>query len=178
MRKVLFWLAVLLPLVLSAAPAVASGGGGCGRPITEGAGTSVEISEYCFEPAVLYTSPGEVITWTNRDPTMHDVIGTSAAWGSYESLRHGATRTQTFDKPGVYAYVCTWHPGMSGAVVVGDGGLERLDIAPVSNVQAGGQPDDVDAGPGLGWTILGLWTTLALVLLVGALWRQRRKIGS
>src|SRR5688572_1557851 len=138
MRKVLFSLAILVPLALQAVPAVASGGGGCGGPISEGAGTSVDITGYCFEPTVLYASPGETVTWTNQDPTRHDVLGSNAAFGSYEALRQGTNATNTFDRPGVYPYVCTWHPGMSGAIVVGDGGFERLDLAPVSQVQAGG----------------------------------------
>ena len=29
--------------------------------------------------------------------------------------------TATFDEPGVYPWACWYHPGMTGAIVVGDG---------------------------------------------------------
>jgi plastocyanin len=163
-------------LVLPTVPALASGGGGCGAELTEAAGTSVDISEYCFVPTVLYVSPGEEITWTNQDPTRHDVLGSAAAWGSFESLRQGATATHSFDRPGVYPYVCTWHPGMSGAVVVGDGGLDRLDIAPVSLVRASGEahPSDEDDRSAIGLAALGLSVGLALMFVVGMVSRRGR----
>jgi plastocyanin len=174
MRKVLAVSAVLLMLVaLGAGAAAASGGGGCGEDVTEEAGKSVAISQYCFEPAVLYASPGTVITWTNQDPDRHTVLGSNGAWGSFEALRSGATASYSFDKPGVYAYVCTWHPGMSGAVVVGDGGLERLDIAPVSRVLAGGRADD--QGPGAGIIVIALAGGAALMLLITAGFSRRKR---
>jgi plastocyanin len=103
-----------------AGPADASGGGGCGEPITEERGTEVEIEGFCFTPTVLYAAPGETVTWTNRDGVRHNVGGANLAWGSFEQLKYEESISHTFSEPGVYSYVCTLHPGMVGTVVVGD----------------------------------------------------------
>lgn len=110
---------VVLALVPTT-PAVASGGGGCGEPITEDRGTEVEIEAFCFTPTVLYAAPGETVTWTNLDGVPHNVGGANLAWGSFEQVKRGRSISQTFSEPGVYSYVCTLHPGMVGTVVVGD----------------------------------------------------------
>jgi plastocyanin len=110
---------VVLALV-SAVPAQASGGGGCGEPITKGSGTEVEIEAFCFDPTVLYADPGDTVTWTNRDGVPHNVGGANMAWGSFEQLRRGESISHAFSERGVYSYVCSLHPGMVGTVVVGD----------------------------------------------------------
>ena len=66
-----------------------------------------------------YTQPGETVTWANQDGFDHNVAGANGAWGSFEILRKEKTASYTFSEPGVYAYVCTVHPGMVGTVVVG-----------------------------------------------------------
>jgi plastocyanin len=100
--------------------AMASGGGGCGRPVTDARGTAVDISEYCFVPTVLRVQPGKTVTWTNLDPA-HTVLGANGTWGSFAIIRFDKTATYRFARRGVYPYVCTLHPGMVGAIVVGDG---------------------------------------------------------
>ncbi len=170
MRAMLLVLSLATPIVGASQTALASGGGGCGGPITEAAGTAVAIEQFCFEPTVLYVEPGEEVTWTNRDPTRHDVLGSNATWGSYEALERTATRSHVFTRAGVYPYVCTWHPGMSGAVVVGDGGLERLDLAPVSQVAKGdGQLIDVSRARELAAAMVG-----GMILLGGLAIARRR----
>jgi plastocyanin len=115
-------------------PAAASGGGGCGGPVTRGTGDAVEIERFCFGPTILYTQPGQVVTWTNRDGFPHVVAGANVVWGSFQELLQGDSLTYRFAKPGVYPYVCSLHPGMVGAVVVGDGGAAAT---PVTSAQAG-----------------------------------------
>ncbi len=173
MRKPLVLSMAVLALLVVPVGAAASGGGGCGGPQTEAVGTSVAIDQFCFEPTVLYAASGEEITWTNQDPTRHDVLGANAAWGSFEALRPNATASETFDEPGVYPYVCTWHPGMSGAVVVGDGGLERLDIANVARVQAGGQSSANDEAASSAGTIALVAGVVLVSLFVLGIARRR-----
>jgi plastocyanin len=100
--------------------AVASGGGGCGRPVTDSGGVTVSIRSFCFGPTVLRTDPGAVVTFRNSDRTPHTVLGANGAWGSYGTLRPGQEAAYRFVRSGVYPYVCTYHPGMVGVVVVGD----------------------------------------------------------
>ncbi|MGZ8651384.1 MAG: cupredoxin domain-containing protein [Actinomycetota bacterium] len=102
---------------------VASAGGGChaGGP-TRGQGDTVELVDLCFASTVLYVEPGTDVTWTNRDATGHNVVGVAATWGDPErTLFQGDTVSYRFDDDGVYPYACWIHPGMIGAIVVGDG---------------------------------------------------------
>jgi plastocyanin len=116
---------MFLGLLLSVAMPVsanASGGGGCGRPVTDDDGTRVAIRNFCFGPTILRVEAGETVTWVNKDPVPHTVLGANGSWGSFGSVRrNGGDVTYRFVHPGVYPYVCTIHVGMMGAVVVGNG---------------------------------------------------------
>ena len=101
--------------------AQASGGGGCGRPVTDARGTTVAIRNFCFGPTILRTRPGQTVTWVNKDGAPHTVLGANAVWGGFDELRRGREVAYRFTRPGVYPYVCTYHIGMVGAVVVGNG---------------------------------------------------------
>ena len=101
--------------------AIASGGGGCGRAVTDDDGTQVNIRNFCFGPTILRVPEGETVTWVNRDDFPHVVLGANAAWGGYGKVRGGGEVSYRFVTSGVYPYVCTYHPGMIGAVVVGNG---------------------------------------------------------
>jgi plastocyanin len=148
---------------LPAAPAGASGGGGCGTPTTEGTGDAVSISGFCFEPTVLYTEPGTAVTFENVDPVRHNVLGANGRWGSFEWLREGETISNGFADAGVYPYVCTWHPGMVGAVVVGDpvGTGSTEPVARVVQPPANAGPWKAAAGIALGLLLLTLVASAA-----------------
>ena len=108
--------------VAAPAAALASGGGGCGRPVSDDDGIRVAIRNFCFGPTILRVDPGETVTWVNRDAVPHTVLGANGSWGSFGSVRrNGGDTTYRFVSPGVYPYVCTYHPGMIGAVVAGNG---------------------------------------------------------
>jgi plastocyanin len=136
-------LAALFGLMLAIAPVApvgASGGGGCGEPITDEAGAEVQIKRYCFSPTVLYAQPGDTVTFTNRDRVPHNVGGANLAWGSFEQMRWKKSVSYEFSNAGVYSYVCSIHPGMVGTVVVGDPGPDAADagveVVPVKAVSA------------------------------------------
>lgn len=170
-------LGALLGLVLVAAssmPAGASGGGGCGGPVTVDSGTSITIESNCFTPTVLHASPGDTVTWTNLDAAPHNVGGANLAWGSFEQLRTDRTVSYSFPKPGVHSYVCSLHPGMVGTVVVGDSdnwgvatGDETRPISAAGALQTGTPPVAVVFGG------IGIWIT---GLLLGARVSRRRMI--
>jgi plastocyanin len=101
--------------------AVASGGGGCGRPVSDARGATVRIRAFCFGPTILRARPGDEVRFVNADGTPHTVMGANASWGSYRQLNPGKDITYRFTRAGIYPYVCTYHPGMVGAVVVGGG---------------------------------------------------------
>ncbi len=113
---------LLVGVGLAPGLARASGGGGCGRGVTDDRGMRIGIRNFCFGPTILRVRPGETVTWVNRDGFAHTVLGANAAWGGFESLRgNGGEVSYRFVRSGVYPYVCTYHPGMVGAVVVGNG---------------------------------------------------------
>lgn len=127
---------IVITVSVSAAPGVAraSGGGGCGRAVTYDDGTRVNIRNYCFGPTILLVRPGETVTWVNRDGFPHTVLGANSSWGSFDTVRgSGGDVSYRFESAGVYPYVCTYHPGMLGAVVVGDGKADAATQAVTTN---------------------------------------------
>ena len=81
----------------------------------------------CFTPTTLFAEPGETITFVNRDELVHNITATDR--GHFDDLHQGERHTTSFTTDGIYAYACTYHPGMSGAIVVGEGAV-GADIAP------------------------------------------------
>ncbi len=115
-------LGILAVVAFVPGTAAASGGGGCGSAVTDDSGTTVEVEQMCFAPTILRAPVGSDVTFTNTDPVPHNVLGAHGAWGSYDLLK-GKHRSVTyrFTEAGTYPYVCTYHVGMVGTVVVGDG---------------------------------------------------------
>ena len=167
-RRTLLSIAVAL-LATAWTPSAAlagGGGGGCYGPASDGSGTRAVIEELCFTPTVLHVDPGSTVTWVNRDRGIpHTVTGANRAWGSLEELRLGDEATFRFEENGVYPYYCVYHPGMSGAVVVGDGsgsgvarttGVELVaESSPVSASSDRAKPADGGGGT-MAWAIGGL----------------------
>lgn len=112
-----------------------SAGGGCHSGATQGQGDTVAMVGSCFTPNVLRVEPGAAVTFVNRDFFPHNLSATG--WGYYEDLREGDTFRVTFDEPGVYPFACTYHPAMTGAVVVGNGvgagSGEAVTVAPLTD---------------------------------------------
>lgn len=131
-------LALAGALVLAPSAASASGGGGCGGPVTDAAGPTVDIQGNCFSPTILRAGTGDVVTFANADPVPHTVLGANGAWGGYDTLKSGRAATFTFAEPGVYPYVCTVHPGMVGTIVVGDGVGGAIDTTTAAGPVAPG----------------------------------------
>ena len=126
-------------MVLLTGVASASGGGGCGQPVTDAQGSGVDIEDFCFSPTIVRVAVGDAVTFTNVDPVPHSVLGANATWGDYAGFKRKSV-TYRFSEPGVYPYVCTYHVGMVGVVVVGDGVGGAIDSStadgPVTKVDA------------------------------------------
>ena len=97
-----------------------AGGGGCGEPITTKRATVVRMKGWCFGPTIVHLREGAKVTWVNRDRDRHNVAGANYLWGS-RPLRFEDRVTYRFEERGTYPYLCQFHPGMIGAVVVGNG---------------------------------------------------------
>jgi plastocyanin len=94
------------------------GGGG---PETTGSASGrgeVRIENFRFEPTTLNVTPGTVIVWTNQDSAPHTA---TAKDESFDTGRLGEAEAGnvTFEKPGIFAYICDIHPRMEARIVVG-----------------------------------------------------------
>ena len=153
-----------LGLALAGVPAVpAFAGGGCHAPApTEGTGVTVELGKNCMSPTVLTVAEGDTVTFVNRDPWVHNVFGVD--WG-HGDLGHLESFTQTFTEPGTYPYTCSLHPGMVGAVQVGD----AVPVVAVSETSESPAPSSSDSAPVVAAAVFG-----ALGLVIGLAVRRRR----
>jgi plastocyanin len=76
--------------------------------------TTVTVDDFRYSPRVIKVTPGTEVVWTFQDSVQHDVR--SATFGS--SRKKTGTFTYTFEAEGIYEYLCSLHPNMTGRVVV------------------------------------------------------------
>jgi plastocyanin len=101
-----------------------------------------------FGPTVVHVPEGAEVTWVNHDPVPHTVTGVHLTWGSLEELSQGERTQFQFDESGTFPYYCYLHPGMAGAVVVGDGESDDIAAAPIAMPpSSGAEPPSTDQAP-------------------------------
>ncbi len=115
---------------------VEAGGGAChpGNPIVDEHATTVVMSSNCFGPTIARIDEGATVTFVNKDLAMHNVTGAAYSWRSPADLLTGDSVEHTFNETGVYPYACTLHPGMVGAIVVGN--VNDPDAAAAGSVRS------------------------------------------
>lgn len=91
------------------APTTAAGGGESAESVT--------IDNFTFMPPELTISVGDTVTWANDQGAAHTVTADDGGFDS-GNLAQGAEFTRTFDAAGTFAYHCTIHPSMIGAITV------------------------------------------------------------
>jgi plastocyanin len=79
--------------------------------------TEVNIDQFTFLPQRITVKAGTTVTWSNEDDVPHTVASSSKVFKS-KALDTGDKFSFTFTTPGTYAYICSVHPYMTGAVVV------------------------------------------------------------
>jgi plastocyanin len=80
-------------------------------------GPAVDIHNFAFNPGSLSVAVGDTVTWTNTDTVAHTVTSRDGTFNS-GTLEPGKTFTFTFTKAGSFDYVCSFHPNMTGTIVV------------------------------------------------------------
>ena len=159
---------ILVATAASAAflvPALPAGAGGfCGPGTFEDrATTDVEMKGDCFDPVVVRVDAGDEVTFENLDSHAHTVGGVAWSFGdAHKEIAAGESISYRFEDEGVYPFFCVIHPGMAGAVVVGDGsasGAESGGAVPVEPAAASGPKDAAPASDGL---------PVAMILVIGA----------
>ena len=163
----IFTVAAIAGALLLFAASPAHAGGGCHQPVTSDTGAVVHLEGICFTPTVVHVEAGDTVTWVNDlSKAAHTVTGANGAFGSLDELAPGASFAHEFSAEGTYPYYCFLHPGMAGAVVVGDGTASSTSAESVS-VASGAQPNQTidpssaSSGGGIG----NVWL---FVLLSGA----------
>jgi plastocyanin len=175
-RRLRLFLVLSVGLVFALLPAVpARAGGGCHVAQTmDVAGKHVDLKQLCFVQTVLRVKSGQPVTWTNSDSTGHTVTGVGGSWGSYDTILPGNSVTYRFSKAGIFPYFCLLHPGMVGAIVVGNGGKpsgtesSSSSVFPViSSPSPAGATSTVGEVPAkaVSASSPGPWRTIALVTL-------------
>jgi len=96
-------------------PTTASGQASTDAEPADPSAADVVISAFAYNPDPVRVAAGESVTWVNRDGGVpHTATADDGSWDSGVMEMRGAF-TMTFDKPGVYAYICTLHPPTHGA---------------------------------------------------------------
>lgn len=88
---------------------------GC-REETPGA-QRVEIRGFRYHPDTLTVRAGHTVNWINEDIVPHTATDGAGRWDS-GSIGAGESRQYVAAERGTSAYVCTFHPGMNGVLVV------------------------------------------------------------
>lgn len=172
MRRVLFVSAAVAVLVGTTVPAQA--GYYCPGPDTfqDQATNVVVMKEDCFGPTVARIDAGDELRFRNVDMHPHTVGGVAGTFGDgHREIRAGESVSFRFDDEGVFPYFCVIHPGMAGAVVVGDGtgpgapgaGGVLVEPAPVSKAENALPTRD---GPPRAFVMLAIIATVGLVAVV------------
>ena len=96
-----------------------TGGSSVSVSIPNGVGSSQGLN---YVPASVTVAKGGSVVWKNSDPVPHTVTATSWPSGasSFDSgnMNPNATYTVTFTASGTYQYKCSYHPWMTGTVIV------------------------------------------------------------
>lgn len=79
---------------------------------------SVSIESLKFDDATLTVKKGTTVTWTNKDSVSHTITSTTGSELASSTLAVGGTYSHTFTATGTFTYHCTFHPSMTGTVIV------------------------------------------------------------
>lgn len=134
MRKLI---ALVLGMLLVAAPAQAGGGGGGGLCSAFADGATVVMRDSCFEGTAHFAPAGAALLVTNDGGVEHTF---TAADGSFDSgiVAAGDSFEITFDEPGIIRVFCTLHgsadgTGMAGVLIVGEPTPEAMAAIDLSD---------------------------------------------
>ena len=144
-------------LVLAAAPVFA-------------ADTAVTIAGFAFGPSSVTVQVGDSVTWTNEDAAPHTATAGGSSFDT-GTIGNGASASVTFATAGTYAYICEFHPTMTGTVVVAGVSTDPPSItpAPTDTVPTADLPADTTFG-----TLAAILATLGGGMLIGTALAGRR----
>jgi len=77
----------------------------------------VFIQGMAFNPVTITVAVNTTITWTNKDGVVHTVTSNTGLFNS-GTISADGTFPHLFSTAGTYPYHCTFHPSMTGTVIV------------------------------------------------------------
>lgn len=93
----------------------------------------IEMLDNTFAPEDLAIAVGETVRFINAGRNPHNAISIDGTWSTTDAfgnivMEGGDSTDITFDQPGVYTYICSFHAtptdegyaGMIGTIIVGD----------------------------------------------------------
>ena len=78
---------------------------------------AVAITGFAFVPATVNAAVGDTIEWTNLDFAPHTASKPGGAWTT-GPIKNGGVGRFVVTEPGVFGYICQYHPAMKGQIVV------------------------------------------------------------
>jgi plastocyanin len=78
---------------------------------------TITIRNFDFMPMDITVAPGTTVVWKNLDGEPHTVASADGLFRS-QALDQNDSFRFTFQKPGVYRYICSIHPSMRAAITV------------------------------------------------------------
>ena len=83
------------------------------RPVTH----TVTMDGTAFVPRELTVRSGDTVVWVNKDPFPHTATAKAGAFDS-RSVDAGKSWSYRTEKKGEFAYLCAFHPTMTGTLRV------------------------------------------------------------
>jgi plastocyanin len=77
---------------------------------------TIVIDSLAFKPAPTSVHVGDTIVWVNKDVLRHSATAADKRFDV--DLPPGKSGRTVMSKAGTVAYVCKFHPGMTGKIVV------------------------------------------------------------
>jgi len=78
---------------------------------------SVTIKNFDYSPMELDIKPGTTVVWKNLDGEPHTIASTDGMFRS-PALDQNDSYSFTFNRPGVFKYICSIHPKMKATITV------------------------------------------------------------
>jgi plastocyanin len=117
---------------------------------------TVEMDNMVFSPDTLEANVGDTVTFVNKEAAPHTATAEDKSWDS-GNMNEGQEWTLKLDKVGTIKYVCIYHPGMDGTLIVKPKGEEVAPASAGSDDAAateGTMPASQIAGLSSGWLVL------------------------
>ena len=77
----------------------------------------VEITGFEFVPESIDVSPGDTVTWVNRDIVPHTATSVDGSWDT-GALNQNASKSIVVSQDMTAAYICRFHVNMTGTVAL------------------------------------------------------------